>query len=265
VRTALVILLLVALAPTPALAQDQSDDEVPDSEMVERARSHFNAGIQYYGDSRFEEAAQEFSEAYRLTGHPDVLYNLAQSHDRLEHYEEAIESYRRYLDEADADSSERQRVERRVRELETLLAARAAGEDETEGNAVVVAAPAAPESGGLGALPWITMGVGAASIIAAVAFGVTASGIHSDLEARCDAGGSCAGYDPTDDASRGSTFATLADVFGVVGGVILGTGIVLLAIDLSRDSGEAETSQADASLELTTGPTPLGAGARVRF
>ena len=263
-RISLAFLLLILVSPAVALGQDGG----PDRDAVERARSHFNSGIQYYDDQRYEDAAREFEEAYRLTQHPDVLYNLAQSYDRLERYDEAITEYRRYLAEAGNDSPERDRVERRVRELETLRDARETGDtgdaqDGATDQSMVAPLPEEEAGGGLGALPFITMGVGAASIVAALIFGVTASGIHSDLEADCNPDGTC-DFDPSDRASEGSTFATLADVFGIVGGVILGAGIVLLAVDLSSGSGESDDG-ASAALEITTGPTPLGAGARVRF
>ncbi len=258
----LVVLPLLTAVATSAAAQDALDRA-----DVERARVHFEAGIQHYDDGHFEDAAREFEAAFQLTGHPDVLYNLAQSYDRLERFREAIANYRRYLDESSPDSPERGRVERRVRELETLQSVREAEERQAveeaqeegearEERAVVTEPPPAPA--GPSPLPFITMGVGGASIVAAIAFGVAASSIHGDLEARCGVDGRCTGFDPAADRDRGATFATLADVFGIAGGLILGAGVVLLAIELTDDRDEA-------TLAITTGPAPLGAGARLRF
>ncbi len=264
-RTALPFLILL-LTPLPAAAQSDLDPE-----DIERARVHFEAGIQHYDDENFEDAAREFEAAFQLTGHPDVLYNLAQSYDRLELYSEAIANYRRYLAEADAGAPERSRVERRVRELETLQRARQEAEDaeateelETTEAAPMPLAPAIDEEeSGPSPLPFVMIGAGVATIVAGVIFGVSASGIYSDLESRCGVDGMCVGYDPRADADKGATFATLADVLGIAGGVILGAGIVWLAVELSSGSGESEEDVA--SLEITSGPTLLGAGARVRF
>jgi hypothetical protein len=260
---------LVGCLSCVSLASLASAQPTLDAETIERARTHFDAGTQYYDAERFADAAHEFEEAYRLTGHPDVLYNLAQAHDRLEQYDEAIAWYRRYIGESVDDAPERSRVERRVRELETLRAAAGAPTEPSPepipGDPV--RAPEPVEARGVGALPFIAMGVGAASIVAAIAFGIAASGIYADLESRCGVDGTCpsGAGDVAGDADRGATFATLADVFGIAGGVVLGVGVVLLAIELGR-ADEPVAQQASAPrLEITTGPTTFGAGARVRF
>src|SRR5437899_1656741 len=43
------------------------------------AKAHFNLGLSYYDSGRFEPAAKEFLEAYRLAPRPGMLYNLART------------------------------------------------------------------------------------------------------------------------------------------------------------------------------------------
>src|SRR5215470_8477917 len=61
------------------------------------ARAHLNAGVAYYDEARYDEAAREMEAAYRLRAAPELQYNLAECYDRLNRYDDAVRAYRTYL------------------------------------------------------------------------------------------------------------------------------------------------------------------------
>jgi tetratricopeptide (TPR) repeat protein len=67
-------------------------------EEFERARAHASAGIAYYAEARYEDAAHEMEAAYRIKPLADLQYNLAECYERLNRPNEAADAYQRYLD-----------------------------------------------------------------------------------------------------------------------------------------------------------------------
>jgi hypothetical protein len=107
--------LLISLASTPASA------DVP---VSEKARAHFNAGVNLLQDpdgARYEEAYREFKAAYADSPSWKMLGNLALAAMKLERDGEAIDAYTKYLAEggSELDAEERAQVER---DLATLTA-----------------------------------------------------------------------------------------------------------------------------------------------
>jgi tetratricopeptide (TPR) repeat protein len=93
----------------------------PTAEDVELAKAHFRTGELNYDRGAFPDAAREFEEAYRLTGRPELLYNMGKSYDGVGDMRGALAAYRRFLATVKT-SSDRPFVENRVRELEVLIA-----------------------------------------------------------------------------------------------------------------------------------------------
>lgn len=87
-------LVLVALLVLPhgawALDVGAGDTEA-------RARQHFSDGTLAYDLGEFHKALKEYSEAYRLSPRPALLFNVAQCHRQLGEYGRAAFFYRRYL------------------------------------------------------------------------------------------------------------------------------------------------------------------------
>jgi len=109
VRQILMLVPLVILALTsPAAAQSD-----------ELAKGHYMAGKAYYDQARYAEAIREFEEAYRLSPKNDLLFNIAQAHERAGHLDKAVEYLKRYL--ADASVKDRASVSERLRNLEARL------------------------------------------------------------------------------------------------------------------------------------------------
>ncbi|MCZ7677259.1 MAG: PEGA domain-containing protein [Sandaracinaceae bacterium] len=109
-RAAMALALALSVA-APALAQD----------APERAAEHFDRGIAFFNEGRYDAALAEFSRAYELAPAHQTLYNLARVHAALGHAVESAQAYERYLAEAGAEIGARRR-----REAEAALAAQRA-------------------------------------------------------------------------------------------------------------------------------------------
>lgn len=108
-------LLLVLTAPgTVRSAWAQEDPVSNTTDKV--AREHFLRGERYYEEGAYEIAIVEFQKAFDLSGRPQLLFNLANCHERLSSYELAIEALRRYL--KTVPEIERDALVRRIRNLE---------------------------------------------------------------------------------------------------------------------------------------------------
>lgn len=91
--------------------------------ITPEAREHFRAGVALLREKagpKYEEAYLAFKAAYRASPSPKILGNLGLCALMLERDGEAIDAYRRYLDEvSDIDPQERAEIQR---ELDVLLA-----------------------------------------------------------------------------------------------------------------------------------------------
>src|SRR6185312_12206374 len=97
--------LAILLAIVGPLSGDARADDADD------ARAHYQAGQHFYDQGQYDEAIREFEAAYRLKPHPNVLYNIAQAHERLLEYAESVKWFERYLKEAPPDAEFRNIVE----------------------------------------------------------------------------------------------------------------------------------------------------------
>ncbi len=100
-----VILAVLALAAAPARADDKK-----------AAAEHFAIAQSAEKRRDWRSAIQEYEEAYRLSPHPSVLYNIALDQEHLSAWRDAARYFLRYLDEA-PQASDRDAVLLRVRGL----------------------------------------------------------------------------------------------------------------------------------------------------
>lgn len=73
-RSLACIVLVLSLTPLAHAATEE--------EKTERARTHIKAGIAYYDEGRYEDAAKEMRVAYELKPLADLQYDLAQCRRR---------------------------------------------------------------------------------------------------------------------------------------------------------------------------------------
>jgi tetratricopeptide repeat protein len=93
--------LAFALASAPGVVdaggpKPQSPPRPPEQQEADR---HFKNGVARYKDGRFAEALEEFQQAYEISPHPLVLYNIAGCYRELSRYGEAVKLYTRFLAE----------------------------------------------------------------------------------------------------------------------------------------------------------------------
>jgi tetratricopeptide (TPR) repeat protein len=114
-------LTMGTLAFSAAVSAQESDPP-----NVVEAREHLRRGTAMLQQENYDSALAEFERAYQLVGeHPSrhlILFNIARAHELRFRYDLAIEYYQRYLNEAPADSPQRQEVQVTMRTLEGMLA-----------------------------------------------------------------------------------------------------------------------------------------------
>jgi tetratricopeptide (TPR) repeat protein len=163
------IAICILLLPAAARAGDDT---------LALARAHLNAGIAYYDEARYDEAAREMEAAYRLRPVAALQYNLAECYDRLSRLDDAVGAYRKYL-EGTPGAPDRATVEARISNLEKRASGQsqpaAAPEARTVFKTIVVYRDAPPAPGR--AARWAAWGVGvlaAAALASGVATAVLA-------------------------------------------------------------------------------------------
>lgn len=236
------LLISLAVGPSVALAQDDSDA---------RAFELFTNGRSLYNEGRYDQAVLAFEEAYKLSGRHELLLNIANAHERNGKLEKALEALARY--QAFATSDERDQIERRKSMLEKKLA-----EQTTAPSPVPEPQPAPdpvaptpkpqpepvpePARGGSGrtVLGGTLMGVGVAAVGAGAALGVVSAGAKKRASEKCvDFEGAriCPG-DAGKDLSLHRSTALTADIAFAVGIALAATG-GLLIVTKKRNKGTA--------------------------
>lgn len=104
----------VAAATGPALKRFLADG--PD----ERAKSLFAEGNQHFNLGEFELALSFYTRAYRIRPLPGFLFNIAQCHRKLAHYQDAVTAYQSFL-ATHPDASNRSLVESLIVEAQDKL------------------------------------------------------------------------------------------------------------------------------------------------
>jgi tetratricopeptide (TPR) repeat protein len=107
------LLLMLAHVQAPAWAAGQ------DAQATAKAR--YEEAARQYDLKEYPAALDGFREAYRLSGDPVFLFNIAQCQRKLGNNQDAIDFYKSYLRRR-PDAPNRDEVERRLAELEKLVA-----------------------------------------------------------------------------------------------------------------------------------------------
>ncbi len=119
------LLLLAALTSVVVTTWDsgavlaQSEASPPEDAT---ARAAFELGRARFNEGHFEEALTLFEDAHQRSQRPALVYNIAQTLDRLSRAVEARDAYRRYLEE-EPTAPQRAAIEARIAVLEQELAA----------------------------------------------------------------------------------------------------------------------------------------------
>lgn len=108
------LVVLLHLSARPARA-----DAVEQAQASPAARAAFEQGRDAYDRGRFGEALAHFEQAYALSPHPKLLYNIGRSADSDGQVERALSAYSSYL-EAFPTAENREFVEARLAKLRAL-------------------------------------------------------------------------------------------------------------------------------------------------
>jgi hypothetical protein len=103
-----------ATAPPPAAAQPAGPMAAPNGEStdpVERARVHYERGLQLFNEENYTAALFEFERAYELAPSYKILYNMGRIQRQQNNYAAALRSYARYLSEGGAGVPPERRTE----------------------------------------------------------------------------------------------------------------------------------------------------------
>jgi tetratricopeptide (TPR) repeat protein len=99
--------------PATAEVAASADDEV--------ARGLFQAGKAAYQAGKYADALDFFEQAHARSGRPALLFNIAQSAERVRQDQKALEMFRAYLTQV-PDAENRVEVEARIKQLEQWVA-----------------------------------------------------------------------------------------------------------------------------------------------
>lgn len=106
---------LCFLIGTPALAEPGEQPQQDAQRQV--AHERYNRGVELASQRNYAQALREFREAYRLSPHYAVQYNIGQAHIALGQPVEAIAALERYLADGGA-----QITDSRIRETQSQIA-----------------------------------------------------------------------------------------------------------------------------------------------
>jgi len=231
-RAALALVLTLAFAPAAGAEPRSEDDD-------KRARELFEIGDAHYAAGRYEESVKYFGQAYELSPHAALLFNIANAYERMERYKEAAEHLRRYLKSPKAENvaAVRERIRRLELSAKELEGVEAAGGDSSAAAPVTKSPLDAEEDQAdrSNLLPYSLMGAGAAVIGAGVVFGLLSRQAGNDADALCTGDGLCT-RNARRELDRQSRYALISDLSIGAGVLCAGAGAALWF--LRRDTGE---------------------------
>jgi tetratricopeptide (TPR) repeat protein len=102
------LVLLFAVPPRIAHADDPA---------TRAAKRHFDRGEKLFALGKFDEALDEYQQAFDAKPIPDFLFNIGQCYRNLGDYQQAIFSFKKYL-KLEPDASDKDKVEKLIDELE---------------------------------------------------------------------------------------------------------------------------------------------------
>jgi tetratricopeptide (TPR) repeat protein len=106
--------LLLALCLTLLAVVRVAHAEDPD---MRAAKRHYDRGQKLFALQKFDEALDQFQQAFDAKPIPDFLFNIGQCHRNLGDYDAAIFSFKRFL-KLDPEATNREQVEELIAELE---------------------------------------------------------------------------------------------------------------------------------------------------
>ncbi len=105
----LLVLFVTLFAARVAYAEDAS---------TKSAKRHFDRGQKLFNLGKFDEALDEYQQAYEAKSIPAILFNIGQCYRNLGDFDAAVFSFKKYL-KLEPEAENREQVEEYIEELET--------------------------------------------------------------------------------------------------------------------------------------------------
>lgn len=207
----LLTLPLVSASGTARADDVQTARDARALELFEKSEAAYEAG-------RFADAIALLRQSYDIKKEPVLLYNMGRAYEGLGDLGAAASSYESFL-WAVPNTPDRGALERRIATLRRQLAEREALEKEAKRRDA--------QARSASAVPWIVAGVGVAGIVTGTVFGVMSGQRNDDAK-----------LEPTYVEaerlqSQAESYATVANIGFIAGGVVLAIGVVWGVLDLS--------------------------------
>lgn len=187
----------------------------------QRARVHVGQGTEAFQATRYAEALSEFQQAYRLTEDPSLLFHIAMAHQRLEHRDQALQHFERFLGEALPGAPDRAMAES---QRDRLRAQQASSGDGDAGESSAF---------GLRGGAIVSLGVSGVGLLSMLVSGALTLSKRAELDEQECASAGCETAQVDSLARRARTF----DVSAALSLAAFATGLTLLLI--SRDETTA--------------------------
>lgn len=211
-----------------------------------QARNLAQSGVNAYDLGDFQKALGLFERAYEAYPDPDILYSIAQSHRKLGHDQQALETYKAYLRNK-PNASDRAEVTEQIDELTKLIESqKRAREKPPEGTRAPIPPEPEPPSPPTLATPpvdtpprarwyadpvgWSLVGAGVVAAAVGTGLHVSASGRESDLAAAPES-------ERADIRESVKQRRTIGTVVLIGGGALIAGGIVKLALRTASPEG----------------------------
>jgi tetratricopeptide (TPR) repeat protein len=220
-------------AQVPAMPPDSPAAKPNDQEQMrnldDEARERFELGRTFLEAGRFQQAAEEFEQAYRLSGRAQLLYNVYIANRDAGNWEAAVQALRSYLDKF-PDAPDQINLRARLASMEAALetrreeARRAAADRERADRLAAMRTEVVRSK-----LPWVLLGSGGALLATSLITGIMAKSKANDLDDSplCIEGGTLCASSEKGEVESLRSLAVTTDVLWIAGGVLAVTGAVL--------------------------------------
>lgn len=217
----------------------ETRDETETEETEAAARDAFHRGDRMYLEGDYEGAVVAFEQAYSLSGRIEMLFNLANAHERLGNYSEASVALRGYIPHS--PEADRPALERRLERFEAMAKKRRDDTEETVRTVKELQENPRPfpvkRAVGIGLVT-----LGGAAIITGTGFAISAGAARSDLSDLCQKEGSSrlCPAEAEQTLMRDKTHSLIADVSWATGAVLAAVGVYLVVYEDEKPAPSTE-------------------------
>jgi tetratricopeptide (TPR) repeat protein len=276
----------IALADDPQNPFDIECKRKATQEDIEVARSAHNTAKQFYERGEYDRAVRYWRDVFNLDCNAiGTLLNLANAYERLGDRQSAINALEAYL-KRDPEAADAEKIRRRIENLRNLMTTQPTASASVSAAPVPTASasasstsfiqvPPPPPRKPYGSMPWITVGVGGAVLVAgAVLLPLGLSDVNAakkgctqvvsldppDYHASSNSGQwYCPTLDLASQATRGQSEVLFGKIALGVGGAAVIGGVLwemLANKPVAKDSASAKTGRVHVAPVL--GPSTTG-------